>query len=256
MSAVEDQALKEQPPPQESGRQFMSLPPEVRRYIYAEALPPRDYYIHSTEWMECNNDYVPSAILALNRRIFDEALYVLYEHDCAILTVTTSGYHFFDDWIFYAPVACHLLLPDVSFLISNWQISIDSFIHIEHEDLDALNNSTDPKDERDALRWRNLAKHVMEIVQILSLNSDIRTLTIKFPCVCTMHGCEGLSAVRRRFMFLSSVLHSLKQLRVNVRCTFLATGDKNVQCPESRCISLAKAFKGFKDIIESRAIAP
>ncbi|KAI4108705.1 MAG: hypothetical protein L6R37_000869 [Teloschistes peruensis] len=253
MSVVDHQAL-EQSSPETNGRPFLSLPLEIRRQIYAGALPSRHYYVHGIEWMERHGKYLPAPLLALNRQIFDEALHLLYQRDCAIVTVTTSGYHFFDDWIFHGPVASHLLLPDVSSLISNWYISIDSFVIIEHDDLADLEKSTDPKHQRDAQRWRNLARYIAELVQIMSLNDAIHTLTIRFP-FCSTDCCEKLTAVRRNFNFQSSVLQSLKQLRVIKRCSFLTTGSWETQYSDVRYISLAKAFMGFKEIIEGRTDA-
>ncbi|KAL8685691.1 MAG: hypothetical protein Q9218_007597 [Villophora microphyllina] len=235
----------------------MSLPAEIRRRIYAEALPPWDTYVHSTSWIEWKGGYLPSVILALNRQIFDEAIQVLYERDCAILSVTTSGLHFFDDWIFYGPVAYRLTLPDIAGLISNWQISVDSFISaacVEHQQSAPDGDSTPVQELSDGWRGRNLTRRVAECVKIMDLNKGIHTLIVKFPCVCSMECCLGLSALRHRFVFLSALLQSLKQLRVTVRCSFVAFGEKNIQCPESSCVALAEAFAGFKEVIEGKAV--
>lgn len=232
----------------------MSLPAEIRRRIYGQLLSQQDTDPHGTEWAHWNRYPLPDVLLCLTRGVYDEVLDLLYTRNCATVQVIPSGCHLPEDSFIFYGVAREFSLTDISPLVKNWQISVDGFLFGGCCPGEGLHLSNTDTERRDGWWLNNMRRQVDGCIQVLSQNNGIHTLKVKTPCLCYL-GCHK-SCVKTSggYRFLSSHLQPLKQIRVTIRCTFLASDLlMNTQCTQPGCVDLANSFTGFKHIIEGKA---
>ncbi|KAL8726203.1 MAG: hypothetical protein Q9181_006142 [Wetmoreana brouardii] len=243
---------------------FLSLPLEIRRRIYDEVLPQQDADPYGTEWGFWHENIPQIPLLHLNQRIYVEVLQLLTTRNSMTFSVTPTTCDLLDDWMIRGGPAVSLDLPSLSFsdispLFTNWQIAIDGLLigfSWREGCLRPFDLSNADRDWGREWRWRNFQKHLKICVEALKQSQKIHTLKVRLPCLCYM-GCGSQSLeTSDGLRFLFTYLQSLKQIRVNVRCTFLACDtNTNFQCWKRECCDLAVAFFGFKEIIKGKVTA-
>ncbi|KAL8737680.1 MAG: hypothetical protein Q9181_001440 [Wetmoreana brouardii] len=116
---------------------------------------------------------------------------------------------------------------------------------------------------------------LLSMAATLAPISDLQSLKIKFPCLCSTDSEASSQRYRR---LLSATLEPLRQLRFSAEVTFIAAEEmdwcesymweyyksdagkswesktRDHQCPESACVDFAASFQEFETILTDSAL--
>ena len=241
---------------------FMQLPAELRLQIYHLMLPSQDEPSKSLAWSVgpkgCMN------LLLSNRKIWSEAREVVYKHSAFTIDISTSSAIKFLalDTSPKSHLPFEVIQPTASIdHIKDWQLDLRFFAPYVSFTLPAEANwfSRIHGDEL------YMGERIVEATGQLAKIRDLRSLKIKFPCVCYGQAAFGITynPVGRISRSIHYFLEPLKCLRFHGSVRFIAarpdpsslhrppTRMFDEQCQEQGCLAFIAQFRDLETTLRS-----
>lgn len=241
---------------------FMQLPAELRLQIYHLMLPSQDEPSKSLAWSlgpkGCMN------LLLSNRKIWSEAREVVYKHSAFTIDISTSSAIKFLalDTSPKSHLPFEVVQPTASIdHIKDWQIELRFYAPYVSFTLPVEANwfSRIHGDEV------YMGERILEATGQLAKIRDLRSLKIKFPCVCYGQAAFGITydPVGRISRSIHYFLEPLKCLRFHGSVRFIAARPDpsslhrpparmfDEQCQEQGCLAFIAQFRDLETSLRS-----
>ncbi|KAL8735169.1 MAG: hypothetical protein Q9166_001045 [cf. Caloplaca sp. 2 TL-2023] len=259
---------------------FTTLPPEVRRQLYAIVLPSQDIPMKTGGWSKITN--IPNeymSLLRVNKQIFAEAQDVVYGCNSFTLTVSKEATYFLHNHLQEATDFRPFPKAPAIKNMKHWQVdlqfdpSYSSSLWGFHSMSPYLGSPL--RDSQYYIRESILAATV-EIVKA----KDLQTMKICFPCLCGVTEKKTKHVIKEIRKAIASSIEPLQRLRFKCSVKFIASLTPTVtvdrfdynnyeppltllnsetsytQCQQPVCLQFAESFEFLRRTLTSKRVAP